>query len=103
MTFPQPSRDPARDRGGPARFQPRISLGVIYTIGLFFVYCLLFTAPALYEVLVSMPPGPEQEEAAKQVAREVVRPRLPLAFGMGAITTLLGVYFRVLPGYRAMG
>jgi hypothetical protein len=81
-------------------FQPRISLGIVYTIVLFFVYCLLFTAPALYEVLNSMPPGPEQEEMAKQVARQVVRPRLPLAFGAGALTTLLGVYLRVLPGFR---
>jgi hypothetical protein len=81
-------------------FQPRISLGIVYTLVLFFVYCLLFIASDLYEVLVSMPPGPEQEEMAKQVARQVVRPRLPLAFAAAALTTVLGVYLRVLPGYR---
>jgi hypothetical protein len=37
---------------------------------------------------------------AKQVARQVVRPRLPLAFGAAALTTLLGVYLGVLPGLR---
>jgi hypothetical protein len=93
MASPRPPDAPS--------FQPRISLGIVYTLVLFFVYCLLFTAPALYEVLVSMPPGPEQEEMAKQVARQIVRPRLPLAFGAGALTTVLGVYLGVLPGYRS--
>jgi hypothetical protein len=88
---------------GTPTFQPRISLGIVYVLVLFFVYCLIFVAPALYDVLVSVPPGPEQQELARQVAREVVRPRLPIALGAGTLTTLLGVYLNVLPGMRRRG
>jgi hypothetical protein len=79
-------------------FRPRFTLSILYLFGFFFLYCLLLVAPSLWEVLQTVPTGPEQQEAAQQVAREVVRPRLLVAVVLSAVTTILGAHYRVLPG-----
>jgi hypothetical protein len=81
-------------------FQPRFTLSILYLFGFFFLYCLLLVAPSLLEVAKTVPPGPEQQEVAQQVAREVVRPRLWIAVALAALTTVLGAHYRVLPGLR---
>jgi hypothetical protein len=95
---PQP-RPPYYRKVGPT-FQPRFSLGILYLFGFFFVFCMLLIAPALLEVLETVPTGPEQQQAAEEVAREVARPRLWIAIGLSTLATVLGAHFRVLPGFR---
>ena len=75
-------------------------MSLIYLFGFFFLYCLVLIAPALYEVAVTIPPGPEQEEAAKQAAQKAIQPRLAIAIAASVFTTALGAHFKVLPGLR---
>jgi hypothetical protein len=96
---PSPSENPPPYyRRVGTTFQPRFTLSILYLFGFFFLYCVLLVAPSLLEVLQSVPPGPEQQEAAQQVAHEVVRPRLWVAALLSALTTVLGAHYRVLPG-----
>ncbi len=94
MSLPPPIRRP------PPRFAPRFTVSLIYLFGFFFLYCMALIAPALYEVAQTLPPGPEQEEAAKQAAQEAIQPRLVIAFAASVLTTALGAHFKVLPGLR---
>jgi hypothetical protein len=100
MAQPPPNpRPPYYRKVGPT-FQPRFTLGLLYLFGFFFLFCMLSIAPALIEVLDRVPAGPEQQLAAEQVAREVIRPRLWFAFGLAAIATVAGAHYRLLPGFR---
>jgi hypothetical protein len=81
-------------------FQPRFTLSVLYVFAVFFVYCLLLIAPELYEVWRSMPPGPEQQEAAQRAAQEAIASRLWLAFLAAVVTILLAARANLLPGMR---
>jgi hypothetical protein len=76
---------------------------MIYILVFFFVYCFLLIAPALIEVLRTVPPGPEQELAARQVAQQVVQPRLWIALALAVATGGLGIAKGVLPGTRQRG
>ena len=100
MERPPSEPRPAYYRKVGPTFQPRFSLGLVYLFGFFFLFCMLLIAPSLIEVLQTVPTGPEQEEAAAKVAKEVIQPRLWIAFGLSSLTTVLGAHFRVLPGFR---
>jgi hypothetical protein len=73
---------------------------MVYVAVLFLVFAMLLILPELSSVLDAVPPGPEQEALAKEVAHRAVRPRIPAAFLLAVLTTALGAYFRVLPGLR---
>ena len=90
--------EPRRSR--PPTFQPRFTLSLLYLFGFFLLYCLLFLAPELYEVMQNVPTGPEQEQAAQEVARQAVRPRLPYALAAALATTVVAARARWLPGMR---
>ena len=92
-------RSTAMSRG--PSFQPRFTLSLLYLVVFFFLFCLLLILPELLDVLANVPQGPEQEEIAKQVAREAVRPRLSIAAALALLTTGLGGYFGWLPGMKA--
>ena len=66
---------------GSATFQPRFTLSLLYLGVLFLAYALLLIAPELAEV--ARPAGPEEqallEQQARETARRVVAPRLPIA------------------------
>ena len=81
-------------------FRPRFTIGVAYLVGFFFLYAILMLIPAMTDVLASVPPGPEQEEIAKDLARRTFAPLLPVAAGLSLISTLLGAFFEILPGLR---
>ena len=81
-------------------FQPRFSLALLYFFAFFFVCCFALIAPELWRVLQSMPPGPEQQAAAQEVARRVVRPRLGIALALAMLITGAGIWLRVLPGLK---
>ncbi len=91
---------PPRRRAPPPTFRPRTTLGLAYLCAFFFLYCLLIAVPALVEVARSVPPGPEQQEAAARAAQEVVQPRLWIALAASLATTGLGIYSGRLPGLR---
>ena len=80
--------------------RPRFTLLIFYAFGFFFLYCFALVAPALWDVLQSMPPGPEQEEAAKQAAQRVAAGRMGIAFVAAVVTTGIGLYKNLLPGTR---
>ena len=84
----------------PASFQPRFTLSLLYLFVFFFLYCLLLVLPQLYEAARSVTPGPAQEEMAKQLVREAIRPRLWIALVASVATTALGAKTGVLPGMR---
>ncbi|MDH3211761.1 MAG: hypothetical protein OEM05_04670 [Myxococcales bacterium] len=89
---PYPGRRPR------TTFQPRFTLGLLYLVAFFVLYCLLIAAPALIEVANDVPPGPEQQEAAARAAKEAVQSRLWMAGLAALVTTALGIRARVLPG-----
>ena len=95
---PSPPSLPPRRRG--PTFRPRFTIGIAYLVGFFFLYAVLLLVPALTDVLATVPPGPEQEEVAKEVAQRTFRPLLPVAAGLSLISTLLGAFFEILPGLR---
>jgi len=78
--------------------RPRFTLGVIYLMGFFFVYCFALAAPALWEVLRTVPPGPEQEEIAARAAQQAVQSRVWIALLAAVATTGIGMAKGLLPG-----
>lgn len=95
------SPGPPPRRKSPPVFQPRFVLSLLYLAAFFVFYCFVLLAPALIEVLGSVPTGPEQQEVAEQVAREVIAPRLPIAIALSLGTLGLLGYYQRLPGLRA--
>ena len=89
-------------RGG-ATFRPRFTLTILYFFAFLLLFCAALAAPALLEVLRSVPPGPEQEAAAREAARRaLVTPRVPIAALAALATTALGIVARILPGLRRL-
>lgn len=101
------SRAPGPPRRRPPTFQPRFLAGMIYLVLFFLLYAGIAILPAMLEALGSLPPGPgelrpEEMEAARTVAREAAsRTVLAIAFAGSLLTTVIGSYYRVLPGLRA--
>jgi len=75
-------------------------LAIVYVFGFFFLYVLALVAPALLEVMRSMPPGPEQQQAAERAAYGAAQGRVGLAFMLSLATVVLGVWTQKLPGFR---
>ncbi len=73
---------------------------MLYVAGFFFVYALLLILPELLRVLAEVPPGPEQERIASEVAQRAAAPRLLWAVGLALAAVGLGSYLQVLPGLK---
>lgn len=84
-------------------FQPSFLLLLLYLIGFFFIAALLLILPELLEVLAEVPPGPEQQEIAQEVARKAARPRILPALAIAFVLTAVGAYLEILPGFRKRG
>jgi len=99
-----PAPTPPRRR--PPTFQPRFVTGLLYLTGFFFLYAMIGVLPDLLEAAGSLPPGPEEltpaeSERAREVARGAAsRTVLAVAFAGSLLTTVVGSYYRVLPGLR---
>ena len=100
MIVSQNSPQPQTPRAHRPSFRPRALVGLLYFAALFFVFAMILILPELLPLLDAMPPGPDQEALAAEVARDAVRPRLPYAFLLAMMATALGAYYRVLPGLR---
>ena len=95
MPSPGTSAPPPRN---PPPFRPRFTIGVLYLGGFFLLFSFLQVLPELIHVAESMPPGPEQEEAARRVMQEGLNVLLSILLSLAA--TSLGVYYSILPGMR---
>ena len=96
-----PSDDPYKHLGRrPPAFRPHFTLGLIYLVVFFMLFAIVLILPSLLEVLARVPPGPEQEQAAYEIAREVARPRLYGAMALSVATVVLGTYYQILPGMK---
>jgi len=102
-TGPRESPNRGASRRRAPTFQPRFTLSLLYLAGFFFLYAILLILPELLGVLAEVAPGPEQQELAREVAREAARPRLVIAAALSLLTTAAGGYYRVLPGMRTPG
>ncbi len=85
-----------------APFQPRFTLALLYLGGFFFAFALLMVIPALVTAFGRLPPGPAQEdmELATEIARQVIAPRLWIAFAAAVAATAAATYAGFLPGLR---
>lgn len=81
-------------------FYPRFLLTLLYLVGFFFAAALLFILPELLKVLAEVPPGPEQQEIAKQAAHRAAGPKLLPALVISLFLTIGGTVLEVLPGLR---
>ena len=90
---------PRRPSAGLPR--PFFTLALLYIFGFFFVYAFALVAPALYEVMQTVPPGPEQEQAAAEAAYTAASGRMGIAFLLSLVTVVLGVWAKKLPGFAA--
>ena len=90
---PDPSKNGRRPH---PKFRPRFSIGIIYLIGFFFLFAFLQILPDLVGLL-DLPPGPEQERAARELARERSDPLISLL--LSVLATSVGGYYQVLPGF----
>ena len=77
------------------RFRPRFTIGILYLAGFFFFFAFLQILPDLIQLL-ELPPGPDQEMAAKELARRKSNPLLSLLLSVAA--TSAGAYYEFLPG-----
>ena len=96
-----PSDDPYKHLGRrPPAFRPHFTLGLVYLVVFFIIFALLLILPSLLDVLAQVPPGPQQEQAAYEIAREGARPRVYTAIALSVATVVLGTYYRILPGMK---
>ena len=91
---------PLPPRRRPPTFQPRFALLLLYFVAFFFAFAMVLILPELLDVLEHVPTGPEQEQAAQQVAHAVAGPRLLAAFLMATGSVAVGAYYKILPGMR---
>ncbi len=90
--------DPLTPQRRPPAFRPRATIGLFYLVIFFFLFSFLQVLPDLLGLLGEMPPGPEQQRAAQEVARHNVNPLAAAVLSL--LTTALGSHFQVLPGMR---
>ena len=64
------------------------------------VFAFLLILPELLSVLRDVPPGPEQERIAREIAQRAAAPRLLWAVGLALAAVGLGAYLQVLPGLK---
>jgi hypothetical protein len=98
MNSPHKPPPPLRRRA--PVFKPSFTLALLYLAGFFTLYALLLILPELLNVLADVPPGPEQQKIAEQVARDAARPRLAYAMALAVGSVGLGAYLKILPGLK---
>jgi hypothetical protein len=81
----------------PPPFRPRFTIGIFYLALFFFLFSFLQILPDLI-VLLELAPGPEQQNAATEAARQGSS---PLASALLALlATSVGSYYQILPGMK---
>lgn len=95
-------RSRRRPRPAPT-LRPRATLGLLYVTFFFFLYCFALALPAFIEVAPSLPPEPTPDEAQQSIElmRRSLRGKVPIALIASTVTTGLGIYAGLLPGFRS--
>lgn len=91
-----PSHGSPKGRRPPV-FRPRFTISVFYLVVFFFLFSFLMVLPDLI-ALLEMPPGAEQQAAARQAAQRASDPLTAVILSL--IATSLGSFYRILPGMR---
>ena len=90
--------NPERNGQRPSyKFRPRFTIGILYLAVFFFFFAFLQILPDLIRLL-ELPPGPEQEAAARELARQKSNPLLSIILSVAA--TGVGAYYEILPGLK---
>jgi len=90
--------NPKRDGQRPSyKFRPRFTIGILYLAAFFFFFAFLQILPDLI-TLLELPPGPEQESAARELARRKSNPLLSII--LSVVATGVGAYYEILPGLK---
>ena len=97
MTPSDSSSQPSGGGRKPPPFRPRFSIGILYLVAFFFLFSFLQVLPDLV-ALLEMPPGPNQELAAREAAQAATNPLASLL--LAVLATALGSYYSVLPGMK---
>ena len=95
-----PEQHPLLSRRSAPAFRPSFTLALLYLGAFFVLFAFLLILPDLLAVLRDIPPGPEQEQMAREVARQAAKPRLLWAVGLALGAVGLGAYLEVLPGLK---
>ena len=95
-----PEQHPLLSRRRAPAFRPSFTLALLYLGAFFVLFAFLLILPDLLAVLRDIPPGPEQEQMAREVARQAAKPRLLWAVGLALGAVGLGAYLQVLPGLK---
>jgi hypothetical protein len=84
-------------------FRPRFTLMLLYLVGFFLLYAMLFVAADLAPLLGAeghaLPPD-ELQERARQVAQQAMRGKVYAALAASLATVGLATWRRALPGMR---
>jgi hypothetical protein len=83
-----------------ATFQPRFALGLIYFFGFVILWGLILAGPAMFEALRQLPPDADPQEAGREVVREALSGRIPVAIGAAFLTVGALGWVGALPGVR---
>ncbi len=100
MSLPPDHPLSARRRAPP--FRPSFTLALLYVAAFAVLYAFLFILPDLIPVLRDVPPGPAQEQIAREVAQKAFAPGyayIPLVLAL--VTVAVGARFEFLPGLRS--
>ena len=90
----------ASRRAARTTFRPTFTITIATFVLFFLAISLLLVLPQLLEVASQLPPGPEQQQRAREVAAEAIRPKLPLALFAAALLTGLVRAWGRLPRLR---
>jgi len=77
---------------------------LLYLFLFFAFFAFVFALPDLVSAARELPAGgeltPEERDVAREVGRNALRGRIPLALGTAAVVTGLAIWRRALPGLR---
>jgi hypothetical protein len=77
---------------------------LLYLAAFFAFFAFVFALPDLIAAARELPAGgeltPEERDVAREVGRNALRGRIPLALGAAVVVTGLAIWRRALPGLR---
>ena len=98
-----PPDHPLHGRRRAPTFRPSFTLALVYLLAFTLLYAFLLIMPELLGVLRDVPPGPEQEEIAREVAQRAFAPRAAYALLLALASVGLGAWLQLLPGMKTPG
>ena len=97
MAHPESTQSKKSSR---ARFRPNFTISILYLIGFFFLFSILFMIPAWNEFTATIPAGTSDTEAQAMVeefTRKTFEPLLGWMLVAATAATCLGIFGGFLP------